>query len=89
MLRSVTKPRKLTLQTVPAVIKSDKITMKKQLKNQRLEDRMKSIAEDCSTRMFNGVQHVWSEHIAVEVEESLPSPTMAQMSDDDLMETVA
>ena len=50
---------------------------------------MKSIAEDSSTRMFNGVQHVWSEHIAVAVEESPPSPTMAQMSNDDLMETVA
>ena len=33
------------------------------LKNQKLEDRMKAVDECSATRLFNGVCHIWSEEL--------------------------
>jgi len=41
------------------------IDMKTNLRNEKLEKRMKYVAECSCTRLFNGINHIWSEQINI------------------------
>jgi len=53
--------------------------MKTNLRNEKLEKRMKDVAECSCTRLFNGINHIWSEQINMEMNMYPIQPLMMSM----------
>ena len=69
------KKRKFTTTTL-FNLSSD---MKTNLRNEKLEKRMKDVAECSCTRLFNGINHIWSEQINMEMNMYPIQPLMMSM----------
>ena len=69
------KRRKYTTTTLLNLSSS----IKTNLHNEQLEKRMKDVAECSCTRLFNGINHIWSEQINMEMNMYPIQPLMMSM----------
>ncbi len=76
--------RKLKLDTVPKVIARGRLKIRKHLKNQKFENRMKVIVECSITHLYNNVGHIWSEDINAIVKDASDKTKSMTLTNADL-----